>query len=263
MSSLNASISISLKAFEGVTLCHCPEVSSLGYAYNVLQGVLYCGHCGSKLYSNRQIVRDENKIYYYYTCWKKQFKFQHKDPCNDFKRVHQDKIIATVKSILIEHVKQALTTSEKLLEYFKSKEFVAVSQTRKGILNGYNDGIIQKNAQKKKLLENYLCGNLNESDYLHFSQIYDNDIAGFQQEIDSIYLTNKEDENLAQKPNWIKLFESFLETEELTNDIVKLLIEKVIIYNPKQIEIVFRYKDEYSKLLSKSIEYEVMINGQI
>ena len=50
---------------------------------------------------------------------------------------------------------------------------------------------------------------------------------------------------------WLNEFELFSRKKNLTKDIVDALIDKIYVHSPYELEIVFRYRDEYQYLMQE------------
>lgn len=218
---------------------------------NIFKGFIYCGHCGSKLYSNRQL-KDNKEIYIsYYACFKNQYKFRHRDACTEFVRVHKDDVELIVTETLKKYAKTLMSDVATLSKHFETNNHQNYCYTRNQNIRKIKTDIANRNKSKHTLVENYIAGIMSESDYLNFLRKYEEDVKVLNEKLDLMLLEEKSEKQIKTSIYWVEQFEKFLEVGELTQELAEILIEKVIVNNPKDIKVIFKFKDEYKNIQQK------------
>jgi hypothetical protein len=68
-------------------------------------------------------------------------------------------------------------------------------------------------------------------------------IKNLQREIENC-ISERDQDNI----DWLEYIKEYSEFKELSREIIVKLIDKIIVYENDRLEIIFRYKDEYSDL---------------
>lgn len=98
---------------------------------------------------------------------------------------------------------------------------------------------------KKKTYENYLEEILNREEYLFYHEEYEQKEKEIRKKIQ---LAEEERESFSEDEfyeKWMEKFIKYGELEEVTREIVTELIDKIVIYGDKSMDIVFRYQSPY------------------
>ncbi len=98
---------------------------------------------------------------------------------------------------------------------------------------------------KKKTYENYLEEILNREEYLFYHEEYEQKEKDIRKKIQ---LAEEERESFSEDEfyeKWMEKFIKYGELEEVTREIVTELIDKIVIYGDKSMDIVFRYQSPY------------------
>lgn len=60
----------------------------------------------------------------------------------------------------------------------------------------------------------------------------------------------------SQNRAWVQVFAQYENAQELDRRLLAALVDKVLIYEDKRVEIVFRYKDEFARAMEAAKGYE-------
>lgn len=98
---------------------------------------------------------------------------------------------------------------------------------------------------KLNLYSDMADGVISKEEYMEFRAGYDRKIQARQQSLVQL----KEEREQAVESNqrsatWIELFKQYENITELQRSVIVNLIERIIIYDSKHIEVVFRYEDQ-------------------
>ena len=103
---------------------------------------------------------------------------------------------------------------------------------------------------KLNLYSDMSDGIISKEEYLEFRSGYDRKIQARQRSICQL----QEEREQAVESNqrqilWIELFKQYENITELQRSIIVNLIERIVIYDAKHIEVVFRYQDQLNRTL--------------
>ena len=204
----------------------------------LLSGLVQCSECGSAL--TRRTVRREEKRYIYYFCPSCK---GHSINCEELEAAAFQTVKAHIDNVLnIENVLDYIDT----LSYSKEemKKYNRLIEDKKRELSQYEE-------YKIKLSEMLTDGLIDKNEYLSVKREYSQQcdeaqrsLALLEEEIDKV-LRNK-----SGRCVWIDTFKKYKSIDTLTRNMAVTLIDKIIVYQSRRIDIVFRYQFEYDSVIS-------------
>lgn len=193
----------------------------------------------------RKMVPNKDKKYYYYVCSTNKAKLG----CSPHS-FSESKLNKIVLSLVQDHIHQICRLDE-VLDYI-----AALPESQREIFN-YDAQLVKLNEEiqrfqdlKLNLYSDMADGVISKEEYLEFRAGYDRKIQARQQSIIQI----KEEREQAVDSNqrsvtWIELFKQYEKITELQRAVIFNLIERIIIYDAKHIEVVFRYQDQLNSAM--------------
>jgi hypothetical protein len=154
--------------------------------------------------------------------------------------------------LVTDHIRQ-ICDVDRVLDYISS-----LPEQQRAIFN-YDAQVAKLNEEierfqelKLNLYSDMSDGIISREEYLEFRTGYDKKIADRQRSIANIRDEREHAvESNDRKIKWIELFKQYRNITELQRNVIVNLIERIIIYDAKHIEIVFRYQDK----LDSAIQY--------
>ncbi len=214
---------------------------------NLLKGMLACGDCGKNmtLWRDRSGAKlDPPRVYYKYIC--QTYQTLGEKGCSR-KRLDKKDVEDAVTEALRLHIKLFLD-NKLLLEKLNREQ-----QT---------DGIFQKEireAGKRKrraekmsgsLYDDYADGLLGESDYLYAKKKYLEEAEAEGQRISELQAMEKRHRTGCSGDGRLEaLVQEYKDFGDLTENIVRSFINRVLVCSDGRLEIEFRFKDEFEELL--------------
>ena len=114
---------------------------------------------------------------------------------------------------------------------------------------------------KLNLYSDMADGVISKEEYMEFRAGYDRKIQARQQSLVQLKEEREQAlESTQRSVTWIELFKQYENITELQRSVIVNLIERIIIYDSKHIEVVFRYEDQlhsamqYVERISEIIE---------
>ena len=203
---------------------------------NYFSGICRCGKCGT-LYT---YVNDKNRKYTFYKC---KLHSISKNLC-DNEYIKTDTLKNIVLPIIQKYVKIACDIEDviKQINVFKAKK-----NNKDGCYNSEQYLAKKQRMEKYKdlLYEQYRDGIINVSQYINKKEKIENDIA----EIDIKLKQDIVDFRDSVENKFISTFTSVKKIKQLSQELVKQLIDKIIIYDNHNVEIEFKFQDEYKNAL--------------
>lgn len=210
---------------------------------HLFSGYVHCGDCEHTMV--RKVVPSRGKKYYYYVCSTHKAKLG----CTSHS-FSESKLNKIVLSLVQDHIQQICQLDE-VLDYI-----AALPESQREIFN-YDAQLTKLNEEiqrfqdlKLNLYSDMADGVISKEEYMEFRAGYDRKIQTRQQSIIQL----KEEREQAVESNqrsvtWIELFKRYENITELQRSVIVNLIERIIIYDAKHIEVVFRYEDQLKSAL--------------
>ena len=243
---------IDKKDFETVQLLLERDVRTAPKSDNVplFSGFVFCGDCGCNMV--RKTVPSGGKKYHYLVC----SKHKARKGCSphSFSEARLQKIVFEIVSDHIENISRI----DKVLEYINK-----LPEKQRKVFN-YEAQItkLESEIQRFKDLKLNLYGDMADGvitreEYAEFSDGYTRKIAERQRSLAVIKDERSQViENGRTQNDWINAFKEYENITELHRGVIVNLIEKIIIYDSKHIEVKFRYQDRFEAALQYIDSFE-------
>ena len=207
-------------------------------------GMLFCSKCKQTLI--RKVSTVDGVKYIFHACIKKHANDK-RAGCSGI-RIKESELFEIVTATLKNHVKSILDMERylKFIEKMPPKEIRAQKlqkqiETKKG-------EITKLERRKLRLHEDYSDKKITVEEYGIFNNNYDLQIAETKAALENLQeeLAECMPEQKKDNINWLEYIREYSDFTELSREIIVKLIDKIIVYEDDRLEIVFRYKDEYS-----------------
>ena len=230
------------------------RVSPQEESVHLFSGYVHCGDCQHTMV--RKMVPSHRKKYFYYVCSTHKAGLGCKS--HSFSEAKLNKIVL---ALVQDHIQQICKLDE-VLDYI-----AALPESQREVFN-YDAQLTRLNAEiqrfqdlKLNLYSDMADGIISKEEYLEFRVGYDRKIQARQHSL--IQLQEEREQTVASNQRnvtWIELFKQYENITELQRAVIVNLIERIVIYDAKHIEVVFRYQDQlnsavqYAERFSKLIE---------
>lgn len=208
---------------------------------NFFKRKIFCGCCGSGM-----VIRPEKKYRCYICTRKRQYG---KDSCNCLP-VKMDVVYDTVFLAVKEQIKVLLDTDALLHRMNQSSKAKERMASFSEALNKCHADLQKVAALKSGLYADYQQSLLSEREYLQLNEEYSGRIKKLEQYADELAEVIEGYRHTPMCGTELKtIIEKYRNKRKLSREMVEELIEKVLIYEDKRMEVVFKYDDEMKKLL--------------
>lgn len=210
-------------------------------------GKVFCGDCGSLMSAMKRDQRLtsslEPKIFY--QCNGYVYSGMTKC-CNHY--LSQEKLCAVVKRAIQTQVQVAADLERMGKVRLFCQETDDEVKRQQDIIYDIKRKQRKKEGQLELLLDHYNSGVLDKGEFLYIKGKYETESEMMSEQLkiaEQDLETVKEKAD--RKKEWLSKMDSLCEKIELNRAFIDCLIEKVLIYKDKSVEIVFRFKDEYEQ----------------
>lgn len=207
-------------------------------------GYLKCADCGQNMVRKHYVAGD--KEYTYFTCSTRKAK----KGCSTHS-IDEETLTVSVLNAIKNHIDMILE-AEQLLELVES-----LPENQQNVFN-YDAQIVKLKEEiernktfKLKLYENLQEGMIGQDEYFLFKKSYAMKIQEAEQAIAAIEAEREQMvNNNREQLSWTEVFKQYQNITEITRNVVVDLIDHIEILEGKGIHVVFRYHDNWDKLIS-------------
>lgn len=207
-------------------------------------GYLKCADCGQNMVRKHYTTGD--KEYTYFICSTRKAK----KGCSTHS-IDEETLMASVLNAVKSHIDMVLE-AEQLLEMVES-----LPENQQNVFN-YDAQIVKLKEEiernknfKLKLYENLQEGMIGQDEYFLFKKSYAMKIQEAEQAIAAIEAEREQMvNNNREQLSWTEVFKQYQNITEVTRNVVVDLIDHIEILEGKGIHVVFRYHDNWDKLIA-------------
>ena len=215
----------------------------LGSTENILKGLIYCADCKRPLVRYKN-VSHEKKLWYTFICP------THADDIGScpLKSIREDVLIPMLLQAIQTQIALAVDMEALVRRVNSSSKYKKQTATLQGKLDTAKKALIRYHALYDSLYQNYVDKLMTEQEYMTLKRRYKAEAEEAERLIEA--LTCQQATEAAHTPEnpFLAAFGSFWDADTLTREMAQALIQRVYVDGGSNIEIVFRYRDEYKEL---------------
>ena len=210
---------------------------------NLLKGILYCPHCNKAM--QYRMYDSHGKKYSYYFCGSRRV-----NPNCTSPRIKEDVIVGVIFSVIKKEIAIAADVRKVLEKASKSRSYADNMNRLQAAVRDANMRIKRTNALKTRLFDTFGDGLIAEAEFKEMKDGYAEEAERLQTEVEALEQEQARLSGLFSKDNErIAAFLKFNKQKALTREMFTELVEKIIVNGPDDIEIVWRFADEYRAVL--------------
>lgn len=216
----------------------------------LLSGVLKCADCGQNMI--RKSTSSNGKKYFYYVCVNNKQTKECSSHSIKFEEV-EDIVSKSVKA----EIKKLIETKD----LFKNTNSLPLKNNELEKLNKHiniqKDELKRYEKYKESLFEKFISDIITKEDYKEFKENYSRNIENISENIKKLENEIKEiSSNSNEKNTLVNKFLKYKNFEKLTREIVVTLIDEILVYNDKSLEIKYKFNEKIAPIFQ--VEREVV-----
>lgn len=216
----------------------------------LFSGFVHCGICGRTLLRRKKTVK--GKEYVYYGCYDRNKKLCCKTVC-----IREDRLERIVLDIIQQHVKAVINLA-KMLEEMREIPNQKREVKRLDFLIADREAAVERYRNlKRKVYEDYKEGLIGLEEYQEFETVYKR--REQEENIQKEALIQKQKQYLqgeGKGQEWMQRFMECGEIQQLDRALLLTLVEEIIVRSSNEIEIKFRYRNEFDLVQETVRDYE-------
>jgi len=220
---------------------------------NIFSGMVYCADCGRPMRFIWVPKHGKKKNYPHFVC--SGYINQKKRTCESRHQVRYSELHDLVAAVLSMQIKLAGFAEKKL----KSKAAAAVGKEFDERIKALSEQTEQNAGKRTRLYEGYAEGLLDADEYQYAKKVYDEEAEKLRDELESVKAERDKQVRLCSSDNaWLSAAREYKERKEPDGKMVRSLVEKVLVHEDGQLEIVLRFEEErqvISQIISEDGEH--------
>lgn len=215
---------------------------------DLLQGILYCGHCGNKMNMYRRTVRLKSGVGHYstYVC-RRSASYGDADPKKNIKA-------EKLENLVLELIKQHIAVYVDMKDRLKLINQKPVAMEKKATLGNQLTELESRKEKVsnfiKNLYEDFADGVFSEDEYLEMKAGYVAELEALDAELDAVKAGYASYENECGSTELSSAFSKYVGAEELSRDMVTTFIKKIICYGNDRFEVEYTFADELEEMMN-------------
>lgn len=210
-----------------------------GKAVDLFSGMVNCGECGGAMI--KKTVPSGKKKYTYYVC------ATHKNEKTCFSHGIRDTALTEiVLEFLKKHIRDVIDLADLLAMTDTAQLQKAKVQKLRERLDTKEAEIDRYQRLLRSLYESLADGLIDQSEYQNLKKSYTNRRAQAEEQADAVRVEMEQEINRSnQGLGWIEEFRRYQNIEVLDRSIVVRLIERILIFRDRRVDIVYRWQNEF------------------
>ena len=216
---------------------------------SLFSGFLFCGDCAKSMI--RKTVPSKTKKYIYYICSTN----KHERRCSPHS-ISEKEIGEKVFRAVHDQI-------ELVLELERTMERIGNLPSQNRQMLGYEAQIVKLEEEieryqklKLRLYEDFTDGIIDKTEYAEFRNRYTKMIEEKQETMLRVRREKNDATSIGMTDkNWVTIFQQYENISELNRRVLMSLVDRILIYEDHRIEVVFRYRDEYTRMAKYAVSF--------
>lgn len=210
---------------------------------NILKGLIYCADCKRPLVRYKNVSHNK-KLWYTFIC---------QTHSNDItscpkKNIREDALIPMLMQAIQTQIELAADMDELVRRVNSSPKHRKRTADLQGRLDSAKKALRRYNNLYDSLYQNYVDKLMTEQEYITLKSRYRAEAEEAERLIEALTRQQAEESEHTPENRFLTAFGSFKGEDTLTKEMAQSLIERVYVDGSSNIEIIFRYRDEYRAL---------------
>ena len=210
---------------------------------NILKGLIYCADCKRPLVRYKNVSHNK-KLWYTFIC---------QTHSNDItscpkKNIREDALFPMLMQAIQTQIELAADMDELVRRVNSSPKHRKRTADLQGRLDSAKKALKRYNNLYDSLYQNYVDKLMTEQEYITLKSRYRAEAEEAERLIEALTRQQVEESEHTPENRFLTAFGSFKGEDTLTKEMAQALIERVYVDGNSNIEIIFRYRDEYRAL---------------
>lgn len=232
---------------QGLIKVNAKRLSNTGErTYSIYNGVLKCADCGRAMY--KQEDKRGNRQLSNYFC--NTYLYISKTSCSSHKIKTEDLNDIVLESVQLQ-VKLVIELDRSLKRLFFKNNRETVESEYKNNTRIAEIKINNLKNKKLQLYEDWKFNNIDKDEFINQSKLIEEEIKLVEEKLELITKTYRDNLKMIKRNDyWINHYKRNKKIKKLTREVIKELIDVIYITADANVDIHFKYSNEYKELVS-------------
>ena len=209
---------------------------------NILLGLVFCADCGRPLVRYKNVSHGK-KLWYTYTCPRHSV---NPSAC-PLKNIREDELLPLLLTTIQKQIALAVEMETLMLKVSRQPQNKTKEDAKIAELSSARQNLKKYLSLSENLYQSYVEKLIDENEFRILKTKYKSAIMKTETQIGNLEREIDEQKNRITENPYIQTFASFPIPQELTRETVTALIERILIHENKQVDILFKYPNEFTK----------------
>ncbi len=229
--------------------------------YSIYNGLLKCGDCGKAMYKQEDLRGNRQLSNYFCST----YLYLSKSSCTSHKIKTEDLNNIVLEAIQLQ-IKLVIELERSLKKLFLKNNKETVESQYKNNVRIAKIKIENLNNKKLQIYEDWKFEVIDKKEYIIQTKMFEDEINKLEENIEIYSKTYRENiRRIKKNDSWIEHYKRNRKIKKLTRDVLLELIDTIYITEDGNVDIIFKYRNEYSELLlylEEGVEKECQ-NGKL
>ena len=220
----------------------------LGQSENILQGLVWCPNCKRPMIRYKNVINGKKKtkrLFYTYVC-----PGHADDPARcPFLSIREDELNEVLFTAIQSQIQIAADLEDVVKKLNAQPEFRRHRSDAAAKLEAARRTLKRSQSLYDSLYQNYVEQLMTEHEYITLKARYKAEAEEAERLIAVLEQEQRESKVYTAENRFLTEFRNFMGTDKLTKEMASALVERIYVDADKNIDIHFRYRDEYMALL--------------
>lgn len=217
----------------------------LGNEDNIFRGLIFCGDCGRPMVCYKSVTSKGKKLAYRYIC-PTYANLVEKSGCA-YKYLPVEDLKSLLSQLIAQEAALAVDTDVLVKKRRSTRAPMVDLELARAISERNNLSVL-----RERLMRDLLSGVLTKEDHARMKWKYAQEAQVLEERIKQLQKEQHREKHLLSDRNpWLVEFRRYTGRVELTEKLVRALVERITVYANNRVEIQFKYRDERAVLLNE------------
>ena len=225
---------------------------------NLLEGLAFCMDCGRAYRRVASLMRDRRRYRVTYIC----VKCNENSPKYTYRHFKQSNLYDALYASIRMEIDLCVNQKDDYMKICASNGARKRKSEIDGGIKRIQNRLDRFPVLKLDLYNDYRSKLLNESEYKLLNAQYDNEKATLTLELEKLTAEKERlQPDYINGNKWVTLLDRFIESRELSREVLLAVVERIEVSRDLRIEITYRFNDERKKLVELVQESWGCLNG--
>lgn len=221
---------------------------------NIFKGILFCSDCGRNLHMKKHISGKSGVLKMNYHC-----RYYSPHNINNIcsrKNLREGDLREAILLGVKQQIQLSFSFEEALNTVKESEKYITGKKSKEKSISEIEKSLNRNLSLTSSLFEHFADNIIDKSEYTRLQGKYSKERECLEEQLKLMKEKLSDDESLLSMENeWSEQFRSYSDISDLTEEMLKHLVKKIVVSNYNDVEIHWNFHQEYLKVIDFVEEY--------